>query len=49
VETAASVAYLNIIEEEVRISKVEHHLLHPESQLYHGVGVLDRNSRHTAF
>jgi hypothetical protein len=39
------VTYLNIIEEEMSISKVEHHLLHPETQLYHRVGILNRDSR----
>jgi hypothetical protein len=34
------VTYLNIIEEEMRISEVEHHLLHPESQLYHRLCIL---------
>jgi hypothetical protein len=34
-QTVKSVTYLNIIEEKMCISKVEHHLLHPEPQLYH--------------
>jgi hypothetical protein len=37
--------YLNVIEEEMCISKVEHHLLHPEAQLYHRVGILDRDKQ----
>jgi hypothetical protein len=34
------VTYLNIIEEEVRVSEVEDHLLHPEPQLNHRLGIL---------
>jgi hypothetical protein len=38
--------YLNIIEEEMCISQIEYHLLHPEAQLYNRVGILNRDKQH---
>jgi hypothetical protein len=43
-----NVTYLNIIEEEMCVSEVEDHLLHPEPQLHHGLRILKGAQRTAA-